>query len=291
MKKNEIMYVRVWHLIFYIVTVLICVFALLSLNSWSMPVWLVMMSDALSGVLFGLSIVLVIGDSAAVMKWLPEHLTEGKLLYRVVADYRVRTMTFAALAVLFGMAFILMNFFYGCRDHFFWYQAVAAYYLLLSTVRIYIISVERRIRKEGNAENNRRIEEKVYQRTGTLLIVITLVMGAVMADTIIGKADSRTTGIMVYGVGLYTFYKMTMSILNLRTAARQKSYMVKAVRNIGFADALMSMFHLQIVLIVRYGNLQNTGSRLLNVGFGGGIFMICLYIGLRMILEIKKIRK
>jgi hypothetical protein len=67
--------------------------------------------------------------------------------------------------------------------------------------------------------------------------------------------------------------------------------MVKAVRNIGFADALMSMFHLQIVLIVRYGNLQNTGSRLLNVGFGGGIFMICLYIGLRMILEIKKIRK
>ncbi|MBP7347327.1 MAG: hypothetical protein KA965_01470 [Butyrivibrio sp.] len=288
MKKKEIMYVRVWHVIFYIVTILVCVFALLSLNSSNMPAWLIMTADALSGVLFGLGIVLIIGDSAAMMKWLPEHLNKEKMFYRIIADYRVRTMVFAALAVLISTAFIFMNFFYGCRDHFFWYQAVAAYYLLLSFIRIYIISAEHRIHRSGNFEMDKTIEKKVYQRTGAFLVAITLVMGGIMTDTVIGGADSKTTGIMVYGVGLYTFYKMTMSILNLRTAAEQKSYMVKAVRNIGFADALMSMFHLQIVLIARFGSLQNADSRLLNEVFGGGICMICLYIGMRMILEKNK---
>ena len=66
MSRYTIMHVRLWHIILYILTISICVFTLWSLESQTLPAWLKLMLDVMSGVSFGLSIVLIIGDAGKV---------------------------------------------------------------------------------------------------------------------------------------------------------------------------------------------------------------------------------
>lgn len=95
-------------------------------------------------------------------------------------------------------------------------------------------------------------------------------------------------GILVYGIAIYTFYKLGMSVLNLHTASRQSSWSVKAIRNIGFVDALMSLLHLQITLITVYSSINDKDSRVLNIVIGFCICLICIVIGIRMIVRALK---
>jgi len=287
MSRYTIMHVRLWHIILYIITISICVFTLWSLELKTLPAWLKLMLDVMSGVSFGLSIVLIIGDAGKVSGWLSEHLTNGSFLHRVVTSYRFRTVVFTYLGTIIASAYIVINLFYGIKDHFLWYFAMSVYYVIIGIMRSLILSRDRKAQKMEE-ETKTEYEKKSFLITGVILTISTIVMARIVTMTVRNLAVLTTRGILVYGIAIYTFYKLGMSVLNLHTASRQSSWSVKAIRNIGFVDALMSMLHLQITLITVYGSINDKDSRVLNIGIGFCICLICIVIGIRMIVKALK---
>lgn len=287
MSRYTIMHVRLWHIILYIITISICVFTLWSLELKTLPAWLKLMLDVMSGVSFGLSIVLIIGDAGKVSGWLSEHLTNGSFLHRVVTSYRFRTVVFTYLGTIIASAYIVINLFYGIKDHFLWHFAMSVYYVIIGIMRSLILSRDRKAQKMEE-ETKTEYEKKSFLITGVILTISTIVMARIVTMTVRNLAVLTTRGILVYGIAIYTFYKLGMSVLNLHTASRQSSWSVKAIRNIGFVDALMSMLHLQITLITVYGSINDKDSRVLNIGIGFCICLICIVIGIRMIVKALK---
>jgi hypothetical protein len=263
------------------------VFTLWSLELKTLPAWLKLMLDVMSGVSFGLSIVLIIGDAGKVSGWLSEHLTNGSFLHRVVTSYRFRTVVFTYLGTIIASAYIVINLFYGIKDHFLWYFAMSVYYVIIGIMRSLILSRDRKAQKMEE-ETKTEYEKKSFLITGVILTISTIVMARIVTMTVRNLAVLTTRGILVYGIAIYTFYKLGMSVLNLHTASRQSSWSVKAIRNIGFVDALMSMLHLQITLITVYGSINDKDSRVLNIGIGFCICLICIVIGIRMIVKALK---
>lgn len=285
MNKFTIINIRFWHVIFYIVTVLISIFALVLIGMEILPVWLTMLIYTLAGICFGCSIVLIIRDSGKVMNWIKEHFAKGSLPYRMAADYHFRTFVCITFGIIIGSAYILINMYYGIKDHFIWYLAISVYYIVLSLMRFFILLQEKNLAStDYNFVIKRRKERKTYCFTGCMIILTAAVMFWIL-ESIADFDANHATGIFIYFVGIYTFYKMIMAILNLRIATRQESYHVKAIRNIGFVDALMSMLHLQIVLIARYGNLQGADYTNLNMRLGSVICIISLAVGISMIVR------
>lgn len=288
MRRYTIMHVRLWHIILYILTISICVFTLLSLESQTLPAWLKLMLDVMSGVSFGLSIVLIIGDAGKVSGWLSEHLTNGSFLHRVVTSYRFRTVVFTYLGTIIASAYIVINLFYGIKDHFLWYFAMSVYYVIIGIMRGLILSRDRKAQKMEE-ETGTEYEKKSFLITGVILTLSTIVMAGIVTMTVRNNLAFLTArGILVYGIAIYTFYKLGMSVLNLHTASKQSSWSVKAIRNIGFVDALMSLLHLQITLITIYSSINDKDSRVLNIVIGFCICLICIVIGIRMIVRALK---
>lgn len=171
MRRYTIMHVRLWHIILYILTISICVFTLLSLESQTLPAWLKLMLDVMSGVSFGLSIVLIIGDAGKVSGWLSEHLTNGSFLHRVVTSYRFRTVVFTYLGTIIASAYIVINLFYGIKDHFLWYFAMSVYYVIIGIMRGLILSRDRKAQKMEE-ETGTEYEKNHFSSPGSFLLFL-----------------------------------------------------------------------------------------------------------------------
>lgn len=284
---KQILYIRLWHVLWYILTIAICLFTLWSLDTNILPLWLKMTLDSSSGILFGISILFIIGDVPRIMNWLSDNLPANSLTHKAVINYRFRTMLFSVIGIAIGSVYVIINIYYGVNGHFFWYIAMASYYVCLNLMKSYILIHERKYQ----IVHDENAEIKAYFHTGIMLLFTAMIMIGVVAATIKERANTTSSKIFIYIVSIYTFYKFAMAVLNLKTALKQKSYLVRAIRDICFADALMSMLHLEIVLLNSYTTGTNQNMVFFNSITGLTICISCLTIGLIMIATYVKNKK
>lgn len=213
---------------------------------------------------------------------------QNKFTRKLLASYGYRTIIFSICAFTFSCLFVAFQGVLSIISLSIWYGALTIYYLVLVIIRGCVLIDKKKFisKKQANIIHN---QENVYKYCGILLIVLTLAFSGVIVLTY--KANYfEYAGLMIYALALYTFLKLTIAIVNLFKAKKVDDLYVKSLRNIDFADALISIFALQVAMFQEFAPELNVSS-IANALTGGAVTIVIVSIGIYMIISSHKRRK
>ncbi len=163
------------------------------------------------------------------------------------SDYDLKTLTASSGSLVMTVVFALYNAFLGAYHSSLWYGTVSAYYLIMSVLRGYIVLSDKRIARRGRGEQARK---KAYLISSVLLLILNVSMAVPVSLLVMRQKPVNMTLIPAIAMAAYTTYKIVMASDNLKRLKRSDNSLVRLLRTIGFADALMSILTLQNTLIM-----------------------------------------
>ena len=114
-----------------------------------------------------------------------------------------------------------------------------------------------------------------------------MALAGAIAQMVISNQSYTYAGLMIYAMAAYTFYRLVFSIIQI---FRSKNDMIsQAIRNIGFAYSLVSIFALQTAMFQAFSPEMN--ARLPNAIVGAVIVLSTLVIGIVMTVVGQKHKK
>ena len=253
------------HLLVYISTAAAAVLSIIQTGKQILP-WIAgIMVYVLAAVLLTLSCVFFYHDLREnVIKKILEVIKKNPLGERFLADYTFRTILTTLPAFLINVAYTVYNGVIGIMNQSVWFITMAVYYSLLGIMRYRAVSTGRKISRLDDREQIRKKELSVIKTDGILLLVLNLALSGVVLLTIAQDTAKRYSEIMVISIAAYTFYKITMAVVNMVKVRKTKSPILITIRNIGAADALVSMLTLQAAMFASFQDKNSLNTNQIN---------------------------
>lgn len=253
------------HLLVYISTAAAAVLSIIQAGKQILP-WIVgIVVYVLAAVLLTLSCVFFYHDLREnVIKKILEVIKKNPLGERFLADYTFRTILTTLPAFLINVAYTVYNGVIGIMNQSVWFITMAVYYSLLGIMRYRAVSTGRKISRLDDREQIRKKELSVIKTDGILLLVLNLALSGVVLLTIAQDTAKRYSEIMVISIAAYTFYKITMAVVNMVKVRKTKSPILITIRNIGAADALVSMLTLPAAMFASFQDKNSLNTNQIN---------------------------
>lgn len=149
---------------------------------------------------------------------------------RFLEDYTFRTILTTLPTFLINVVYTVYNGVIGVINQSAWFITMAVYYSLL----------------------------------GILLLLLNLALSGVVLLTIAKGTAKTHSVIMVISIAAYTFYKITMAVINMVKVRKMQSPSLITIRNIGVADALVSMLTLQTTMLASFQDTSTIDANQMN---------------------------
>lgn len=272
------------HLLVYISTAAAAVLSIIQAGKQILP-WIAgIVVYVLAAVLLTLSCVFFYHDLREnVIKKILEVIKKNPLGERFLADYTFRTILTTLPAFLINVAYTVYNGVIGIMNQSVWFITMAVYYSLLGIMRYRAVSTGRKISRLDDREQIRKKELSVIKTDGILLLVLNLALSGVVLLTIAQDTAKRYSEIMVISIAAYTFYKITMAVVNMVKVRKRKSPILITIRNIGAADALVSMLTLQATMFASFQDKNSLNTNQMNAITGLSVCILISILGISMI--------
>lgn len=218
-------------------------------------------------------------------KKLESHPISNKL----INNYTYRTIISASISFLINVIFAVYNCFLGITTASAWFVTMSFSYLLLGYMRLYSVLSAR----NEDGMNTYEKEQKEYQlmkHIGVTLLFLTFALIGTVVLTITQKHIRAYDTIVMLTIATYTFYKITLAIINFIKVRKHNSQLLTTIRNISIADASMSVLPLQSSMIASFDNTMKD-MHLMTLLTGSGICVIFLWLGVSMIMKSKRKKK
>lgn len=181
------------------------------------------------------------------------------------------------IGLLVNLAYAAAHVTLGILTRSWWLITLGAYSVVLGVMRLANMLIHRKAK--GNWD-----EEHFARRfTGGMFLAMALCL---VGTVILSYTDERGTiyhEIIMIAIALYTFVRLTLGIIHLVQSKKQPSPVFKTLRNIDFADALVSIFSLQRSMLVSFGELTPGEIRLFNLLTGSGVCILVFLLGINLI--------
>ena len=206
-------------------------------------------------------------------------LKKHKFTNALLEDYGYRTIVFSVVSFVINVAFISFVAVMAFMSKTAWYFTITVYYIILAFMKGNVFYSKRKYGTEKK-------EAKAYRFTGIMFIVMTLIFSGVIV--LIYKANHyfEYTGLLIYAVAAFTFYKLTLAIINIFKVRKHDDLYIQNIRNINLANALISIIILQVAMFQAFSPESNAG--IANAITGGGVSAIILVLGILMIIKANK---
>ena len=213
----------------------------------------------------------------------------NRIATALIADNRLRAVLTAVPGVGVNLVFAAFNGVVGITARSAWYGSLSAYYLLLCIMRFLSVSYAKQIytQKDQDAGLERR-ELKVYRTCGAMLSVSSIALGGAVIMLVLGDGGVSYPGLMVYAVATYTFYRLTLAIINMVKVRKEGSLLLTTLRNISYSDSLVSLLSLQSALFAAFGRDAGELVPTMNALTGAGVCLMILGLGMYMVHDAKK---
>lgn len=127
-----------------------------------------------------------------------------------------------------------------------------------------------------------------YSLLGILLLLLNLALSGVVLLTIAKGTAKTHSVIMVISIAAYTFYKITMAVINMVKVRKMQSPSLITIRNIGVADALISMLTLQTTMLASFQDTSTIDANQMNGITGLAVCILIALLGASMIYYASK---
>lgn len=209
---------------------------------------------------------------------------------RVATDYRLRTILFAVPGLASNILFAVFNGITGLISGSAWLGSLAAYYLLLSMMRIGAVKQGKKISKAEQEKERLEQEIAIYQKNSVLFMFMAVVLGGMVILLEALEGGKSYPGYTIYAAAAYTFYRIIMSTIHMVKVRKQKSPLLWILRKIGYVDACVSILMLQTAMFDSFGEEQEAFTKLMNGITGAVVAMLVLSLGIQGIYVSRKMK-
>lgn len=169
-----------------------------------------------------------------------------------------------------------------------WLFAMAGYNVILSGMRFLLIYRDINDRNEENDYEKRVRGLHSYKVCGWLMLLLNMAITVIVAMVVLDKHRIVYPGFMIYAIAAFTFYCMTMAIINMVKYWQRHNPIFAAVKRIGMAKALVSLFTLQVAMITQFGGADGINDRAMNGITGLAVCVITTLMAVLMLTGVKK---
>lgn len=201
-------------------------------------------------------------------------LKQNKFTNSLLENYGYRTLVFAVLSFCLNILYVAFLLTMGILTGSIWQIAITIYYLVLVAMKGYVFYAKRK-------HNNFASQCVTMRFCGIMFIALTLALSGIVVLIYKSNMYFEYAGLMIYAVAAYTFLNLTVAIFNLFKAKKQDDLYVQSIRNINLANAIVSIFVLQVALFQAFSPESNLGFA--NGLTGGAISLVILGLGIYMI--------
>lgn len=200
--------------------------------------------------------------------------------YMTDAAFKVRISLFVSLGInlVYSVFHLGSGFYYRSL----WIGAIAVYYILLSIIRFVLLYHMERKKDAGVIE-----EYHSYRITAVLMMCSNLTLSGIVLNMILGKKTPAVSDVFVITSATYTFYILTVSIMDLIKYRKYKSPVMSAAKAIRFAQALVSLLSLEASMLVQFGD-DESYRRLMLALTGAAVCVIVVSMSVYMIAHATK---
>ena len=230
----------------------------------------------------------------------------NKIANMLIKDARLRTVLTTLPGMGLNLIYAVFNGIVGIVNHSAWCGSLSAYYILLCVMRLLSVSYAGKIysekRKWKKLQSNQKDEQKkdnsikmytlrswrVYHNCGIMLSVTSIALGGAVIMLVSGEGGKTYPGVLIYAVAAYTFYKLIVAVRNVIVARKRDSALLRTLRNISYADALVSMLSLQTALFAAFGQDSEELIPLMNALTGTAVCLMIFILGILMVYKSKR---
>lgn len=223
-----------------------------------------------------------------IIKKLKGRLYDNKYANRYLTEkeLRVRVSLYGGLGLNIGFAIfkVVMGVLYQSK----WLFAMAGYNTILSIMRFLLVYRDQIDRKEENDCEKRLRGLHSYKVCGWLMLLLNIAIWVIVVMVVIENQTIVYPGYMIYAMAAFAFYCLTMGIINMVKYWHRQNPVFSAVKRIGMAKALVSIFTLQVAMLTQFGSNDIMNNRIANGATG---FAVCVIITVMAVLMLSGVKK
>ena len=175
--------------------------------------------------------------------------------------------------MLFNIAFCAYYLIFGVISYSWWLLTLGVYYLILSVVRLVAL-------KSKNEQYS------ITKFVGWLFIILLAPLIGTVVLSILKDRGSKFDVIFMIVIAVFSFTKITLATVNLIKSRRNQSKTIIALRNIAFADGLVSIFALQRSMLVSFEGMTEPEIVIMNACTGTAVCIVVFLLGLNLVRKI-----
>lgn len=187
----------------------------------------------------------------------------------------MNTRTKELLKFIINLVFAIYNCVLGIASYSWWFIAVGAYYIILSIMRMAVITFSAKDRKN---------EYFIMKFSGVMIFLLSVVLCGIVYMTVNQFGAVKHHEIAMITIALYAFTKLTLAIIGVVNSRKNYRPHTRTLRSIAFADAVVSIYSLQRSMLVSFEGMAEADIIIFNTLSGIGMCAIVICIGLNLII-------
>lgn len=254
----------------------------LGLKPWALPAHIVALVFCILSIYAVLTIIGV-----------PERAKDKPRVQQFFKSYSTRAFVYAAGSIAFNICYVVFGIIISNLEKSAWLGVLVGYHIFLILPRMEVlVTAKFRGKNSGISEEKRGV--RAYANCGLMLIMLAVAIVPVIKMTIDDKNSYNyfvSAIVYVTAIAAYTFTKLGIAVYNFKKSHKQNNLALIAVKNASFADALISLFTLQAMMLKELhpeGEAAAHAAELaakLNPSIGVIISLCIFALGLHMLVK------
>ena len=214
-----------------------------------------------------------------------EKIYNNPLGNRYMTDRVFRTNISLSVSFAISMLYVAINLWSWHMLGSYWFMVLAVYYVIMAVMR-YLLVRYVRIQKIGT---NILSEWKRSRICAYILLLINLSLSGAVLMILYQHRGYDYPGIMIYVMAMYTFYALTMSIVDIVKYRKMGSPIMSTAKIVSLSAALVSMLNLETAMFAQFGgDMSPENQQIFIILTGAGISITVVTLSVILIVRATK---
>ena len=204
---------------------------------------------------------------------------------RYMTDRVFRAGFSLSVALLISMFYVGINLWSWYLLKSYWFTVLAVYYSVMAVMRFLLVRYVR-IQKIGT---NILGEWKRSRICACILLLINLSLSGAVLMILYQHRGYDYPGMMIYVMALYTFYALTISIVDIVKYRKMGSPVMSTAKIVSLSAALVSMLNLETAMFAQFGaDMAPEHQRIFIILTGAGVSITVVTLSAILIVNANK---
>ncbi|MBQ8621592.1 MAG: hypothetical protein IJ422_04680 [Oscillospiraceae bacterium] len=211
-----------------------------------------------------------------------QKIYDNPLGNRYMTDRAFRTGLSLSVSFLISMLYVGINLWSWHMLHSWWFMVLAVYYVIMAVMR-YLLVRYVRIQKIGTDILS---EWKRSRICAYILLLINLSLSGAVLMILYQHRGYDYPGMMLYVMAMYTFYALTISIVDIVKYRKMGSPIMSTAKIVSLSAALVSMLNLETAMFAQFGtDMAQQDQNLMIMLTGAGISITVVTLSVILIVK------